>query len=336
MAKKHKSTFSIFAEAAGLYFSNIGKFVKYMTFPVLGQIFGLSFVFFTAYIYSANIDKIISKYPNINNVSTLIFISVLLTLPGLCIFCKAFWEYIVAYGAVNSTYENLIKSGKIYDYNAHTELIKRRAASFIGLWLIIGFISIAAICPFFFVICAIFAVYFVLAFQVFTFEPELSPVGCLKKSLILIKGNFGKTFVLLLLTGILTYLFIPNLFIKLFDFIGINSFFAKLILPFVNILPEINLQTIGIPAISASDISLFIIQTTVAQIAIQYTLPLRALIWTGWYQELNNSNSTVFSQGKTNKKSTKRPSEKLMENTHKKYSRKIDSNILKRASEKDE
>ena len=45
MAKKNKSVFGIFIESIGLYFSNFKQFVKYMTFPVLGQVLGLILVF---------------------------------------------------------------------------------------------------------------------------------------------------------------------------------------------------------------------------------------------------------------------------------------------------
>ncbi len=77
--------------------------------------------------------------------------------------------------------DNMLKSGKVYDFDAHTELIKRRSIPFIGLWF----------CLVFFVTCCIsfilgsrsvIAVFCVLVFQVFTYEPELSPIGCVKKA----------------------------------------------------------------------------------------------------------------------------------------------------------
>ena len=51
MAKKKNTTLTIFMESVGLYFSNFDKFVKYMTFPVLGQIFGLCL---TSYVFLQN------------------------------------------------------------------------------------------------------------------------------------------------------------------------------------------------------------------------------------------------------------------------------------------
>ena len=327
MAKKNKTPLGIFTEAIGLYFSNFDKFMQYMTFPVLGQIAGLGLVFLITFFYTQKIPVLVQKYSVFNDFNMLILLSIVITLPGLAIFVKAFWEYLVAYGAINSMLDNMLKSGRVYDFSAHTELIKRRTLQFVGLWFLFGIFSLFAICPLFWIICAIFAVYFVLVFQVFTYEPELSPFGCVKRSLGLVKGHFASTFMLMALAGALTYIFIPQLIIKLCSLCGINSFLSNLILPLVNVLPEINLQMYGIPMISKSEIALFTIETFLAQIIIQYTLPLRSILWSLWYKELG---------GKGEKKA-KRPSERLMEASNKKYGKKkLDKNILKRAMEKDE
>ncbi len=337
MTKKQQTPFGIFIESVGLYFSNFDKFLKYMTFPVLGQILGLVLVFLTTYFYSINMPKLIAKYPNLNSLSTLVVIAVVIALPGLAVFCKAFWEYLVAYGAVNSMLENMLRSGKVYDFDAHTELIKRRAVSFIGLWFLFGIFSFVAICPLMWVICAIFAVYFVLVFQVFTFEPELSPIGCVKKSLLLVKGHFSSTFMLIILVGFLTYIVIPQIVIKGFDAIGINIAFSKAILPLVKLFPELDLSEYGISKITHMYIALFTIQTIIAQILIQYTLPLRSILWAMWYKELNNGLPKQDLPKTKKRKSSKRPSEKLMEETKRKYSKKKpDDDILRRATEKDD
>ena len=338
MTKKQKTSFNILTESVGLYFSNFDKFFKYMTFPVLGQIAGLILVFLTTYLYTINMPKLIDKYPNLNSFSTLIAISVIISLPGLAIFCKAFWEYLVAYGAVNSMLDNLLRSGRVYDFEAHTELIKRRALPFIGLWLLFSIFSLIAICPLMWIICAIFTIYFVLTFQVFTFEPELSPFGCVKKSLILIKGKFAQTLMLFVIIGALTYYLIPQIITSGLDAIGINLALSNSIMPFVKLFPELDFSKYGITPITHSQIALITIQIIITQILIQYTLPLRSILWSMWYKELNNGIPSVDLPKTKNKKSSKRPSEKLMEASRKKYSskkEKLDDNILRRAMEKD-
>ena len=325
MTKKNKTPLGIFTEAVGLYFSNFDKFMKYMTFPVLGQIIGLGLVFLITFFYTQKIPLLVQKYSVFNDFNMLILLSIVITLPGLAIFVKAFWEYLVAYGAINSMLENMLKSGRVYDFSAHTELIKRRTLAFVGLWFLFGIFSIIALCPLFWIICAILAVYFVLVFQVFTFEPEQSPWGCVKRSLGLVKEHFASTFLLMALIGALTYIFIPQLVIKIFTLCGVNNFLSNLILPIINQLPDLNLQMYGIEPISKSEIAIFTIETFIAQILIQYTLPLRSILWSLWYKELG---------GVTKEK---KPSEKLMESSRKKYGKKkLDKNILKRASEKDE
>ncbi len=336
MTKQNKTPLGIFAESIGLYFSNFDKFVQYMSFPVLGQIAGLGLVLLITFFYTQNLPNLIEKYPALNNFNALILLSIIITLPGLAIFIKAFWDYLVAYGAINSMLDNMLKSGRVYDFDAHTELVKRRSVPFVGLWFLFGIFSILAICPLFWVVCGILAVYFVLVFQIFTFEPELSPAGCVKRSLNLIKGHFASTFMLMTFVGLLTYLFIPQIVIKLFDIGNINNFFANLIMPIVSQLPDLNLQMYGLPEIPKDSIALFTIQTFVAQILIQYTLPLRSILWSMWYRELAKADFKP-KETTSKKRKTKRPSEKLMEASHKKYGKKkIDPNILKRASEKDD
>ena len=336
MAKADKKPLGILAEATGLYFSNFDKFLKYMTFPVLGQIAGLGLIFFITYFYTLNLPKLIAKYPNLNDFWTLVGISVLITLPGLAIFCKAFWDYLVAYGAVNSMVGNMVKSGRVYDFDAHRELIHRRALPFIGLWFLFGIFSLIALCPLMWVLCGIFAIYFVLVFQVFTFEPEQSPLGCVRKSLLLIKGHFAQTLMLFTLIGLLTYYVIPQIILTGLNYTGITNGLSNSILPFVKLFPEIHLENYGISAITHLHVAVFTIQIILSQILIQYTLPLRSILWSLWYKNLNNG---IIAQDlpQKKKKSKKRPSEKLMEASKKKYSQtKIDDDIIRRAMEKDD
>ena len=338
MAKKEKGIFGILTESIGLYFSNFDKFFKYMSFPVLGQIAGLVLIFLTTYFYSVNMPKLIDKYPDLNNLGTLVGISVVIALPGLAIFCKAFWDFLVAYGAINSMLENMLKSGRVYDFAAHNELIKRRTIPFIGLWLLYSIFFALAACPLLWVPAGIFVVYFVLVFQVFTFEPELSPVGCAKKSLALVKGHFRDTFILLFLIGVLTYSIIPHIVTAACNGIGITTGLSNAIMPFVNLLPELHLEQFGFKILH-SDMASVTVNVVIAQIFIQYTLPLRSILWSMWYKELNGSIPQPEYNTKITKKkrTSKRPSEKLMEESRKKFSKeKLDDNIIRRAMEKDD
>lgn len=332
MSKKNKTPLGIFTESIGLYFSNFDKFVKYMTFPVLGQIGGLILIFGLYYLY-------IKYIPADLDFNLLILLAILVTVPGLAIFLKAFWEYLVAYGAVNSMLDNMLKSGKVYDFDAHTELIKRRTVPFVGIWLLVGIFSLLSALPIFWVPCGILAVFFVLIFQVFTYEPELSPVGCAKKSMLLIHGHFASTFMLIALAGALTYVFVPQIVLSISEILKITDALSNVAGAFLETLPilEINkyLALAYIPPITIEGLSTLVVSSFISQIFIQYTLPLRSILWGMWYRELNGSLPAPEKKKSTRK--VKRPSEKLMEESHKKYgTKKIDRNILRRAMEKDE
>ena len=343
MSKKKNAPLEIFAESLKLYFSNFDKFVKYMTFPVLGQILCLTLVLVLSYFYALNLPNLIEKFPAFKSFETSFIFAILITLPGLAIFTKAFGEYLVAYGAINSMLENMLKSGKVYDFDAHTELIKRRTIPFVGLWFLFGLFSVVALVPFFWVPCAVFAVYFILVFQVFTFEPELTPVGCVKKSLILIKGNFAKTFLLMTLVGTLTYIILPQIAMAFCDYTHITVALSGVLKPFVMLLPinQLNnfLSYIYISPLTVEKISLFTAAIFITQILVQYTLPVRTILWGLWYRKLEGSLHKITENKKTK---AKRPSEKLMEQSNKKFSykksvtKKIDRNILRRAMEKEE
>ena len=341
MTKKHNTPFEIFLESIGLYFSNFDKFIKYMTFPVLGQILGLIIIFSLTLFYNKNMTSLLDKFPNLYDTNLLLITLILLILPGLIIFLKAFWEYLVAYGAINSMLDNMLKSGKVYDFTAHTELIKRRTTPFIGLWLLFSIFSLISICPLFWIICGIFAIFFVLVFQVFTFEPEQSPIGCAKRSLILIKGHFASTFLLMALVGSLTYVLIPQLADKFFAITNLTNLLTNLTLPLIQALPLDSINNLltqnNIAILNPIDIAKIVVTSLIAQIFIQYTLPLRSILWGMWYRELNGEipKSEKTSPSKTKK--IKRPSEKLMKESHKKFAtKKIDRNLLKRAMKKDE
>ena len=332
MTKKYKTSFGIFTESVGLYFSNIKQFIKYMSFPIWGQISGLGLIFTITYFYTQNLPKLIERYPNLNNTNSLLILSLIIILPGLLIYLKAFWDYLVAYGSINSMLDNMLKSGRVYDFEAHKQLIQKRSASFVGLWLLLGLFSIIAIIPLFWIICGVLGVYFVLVFQVFTFEEDKTPIGCFKRSMELILKHFGMTFLLITLSAVLTYLFIPQLIVKLFDGIGITSVLADWIKPLFSQIPLVQIPNLG--AITDRQLGTIVVQSLVAQVLIQYTLPLRSILWSMWYKELSKNYTPAL---KTTKKySKKRPSEKLMEESHKKHGKKqLDKNILKRATEDD-
>lgn len=292
MVKVKNSIFGIFLQGLKLYFTNFGSFLKYMAFPVFGQIFGIVLTLMASYFYAQNLPKYITRGGIFDNFSIIFLILLIITLPGLLIFAKAFWDYLVAYGAVNSMLENMLKSGKVYDFPAHNEVITRRTLSFVGLWLLFGLFAIIGLFPLFWVIAGILFIYFVLIFQVFTFEPDKSPFGCFQKSVEIIKGNFARTLGLMALIGALTYCILPDLIKFFFNFTHITGFLTVPLDVWASQLPidEINNKITQSPLayqITSLEIAKSIVNFAWGYIVICLTLPLRSICWALWYKNLN-------------------------------------------------
>lgn len=292
MAKVANSVFGIFWQSSKLYFKNFGSFFKYMAFPVFGQILGIVLILFASYFYACCLNKLIVPGGIFDNFSMIFLFLLLVTLPGLFILIKAFWEYLVAYGAINSMVENMLKSGKVYDFHAHTEVITRRSAAFGWIWVLWALFGIIGIFPLFWVIAGILSVYFVLVFQVFVFEPEKSPFGCFQRSVMIIKGHFARTLGLMAILGILTYWLIPEGIRALFEISNIITFFA---IPFdslaqqlpINEINQLLLQSHTNYQITSLDIAKTIVEALLGYVLTCLTLPWRSICCALWYKNLN-------------------------------------------------
>lgn len=290
--KVKNSVFGIFGQSLELYFTNFGSFFKYMAFPVLGQILGIILALLASFVYIQNLPKMAAPGTIFDNFSMIFLVLFLITIPGLLIFAKAFWDYLVAYGAINSMVDNMLKSGKVYDFPAHTELIRRRMGGFVALWILLGLFATIAWFPLFWVVGGILFVYFILIFQVFTFEPDKSPIGCFQKSLTIIKGNFARTVGLMVLIGMLTYWLLPNVIGFIFDFISLTGFIA---IPFdiwaqqlpIEQMNNLFLQTPFAYQITSLMIAKAVVSFSLSYIVICFTLPLRSICWALWYKSLN-------------------------------------------------
>lgn len=293
MAKIENSVFGIFSKGMKLYFSNFFSFAKYMAFPVFGQIIGIILIFLASYFYTQHLQKTTTPEQMYNNIGSVFLILFLIILPGLLIFAKAFWDYLVAYGSVNSMLENLLKSGRVYDFPAHTQMITRRTGSFIALWFLAGILTIIGLIPLLWVIAGILFVYFILIFQVFTFEPDKSPIGCFKKSMTIIKGNFGKTLGLTMLLGIFTYWLLPLIVKYVLDFFYVIRFLAIPIDSWARQLPIDQLNSMLLKSsptayqVTSLDIAKSIVESSLSYIVVCFTLPFRSICYALWYKSLN-------------------------------------------------
>lgn len=314
--KSDCNIFAILVDSVKIYCTNFLKFTQYMAFPVLGQVLGLGLIFGLAFWYSQNLPALIDKSPAFNNPSTVLWCVILITVPGMIIFLKAFWDYLVAYGALNSMADSAMNVGKVYDFPAHNALVTNHTFKFVALWFVISLMSLIAVIPFFIVIGAIFFVYFILVFQVFVFEPDTSVIGCFKRSLNLIKGNFAKTFILMCVIAFFTHFLFVKGFSVFFDLIRVTELLTNPVEAWIsanipldslnNFLINLNPRT---EILSPAKIAQSIVYQVPFFIVTGFTLPLRSICWTLWYKALNTDCSGAEAKKKSVRKNKKKESE---------------------------
>lgn len=288
--KINDSIWSVLGESFKIYFTNIGKFTKYMLIPVFGQIIGIALIFGLTAWFGVSLPNLIEKYSALNNISVILILIVLITLPGFAIFLKAFWDYLVAYGAINSMTDALVSTGKLYDFKAHKEVITQQSYKYIGFLLVISILFLIGINPLFWVLGMIFFIYFILVFQVFTFEKDLSIYEIFKRSLELVKGNFARTFVIMIILYLISYYTLSFCTNALFEFIRFAEILKGIFETWAITLPinDVNsvLVAYRLPSITALEIANIIFASSITFMVAGLTLPLRSVTWSIWYKNL--------------------------------------------------
>ena len=275
-----KNVINVFTDGIKYYIKHFTSLFKYMSFPVFGQILGIIIVFTFTFIYMLMLPALSAKYLFFQNILNSLAVCLLIILPGLIIMLKAFWEYLIAYGAINSITANMVKSGNIYDISAHKKLITNNTPQFILLWLIISILIVLAIIPIFWIPALVLFVYFSFVFQVFTFDEKPNAINAFKTSFNMIKGHFAATFVLILLTALVSYTIIPKLFCILISLAGLDKFFLGAL--------KLSESTILIPSAKLTALEMYklIESSVVSSVITMLLLPMRSITWTLWYKKL--------------------------------------------------
>ncbi len=313
--------------AIKIYSMNFLKFCGYMTFPILGQVLGLLLTLCLAGIYTVYLPELALKYPIFKDNLTIVLCVVIITIPGMLVYIKAFWDYLVAYGAMNSVTEGYLETGKIYDFPAHNATVTKQAGKYIALWFLYSIFLFLAINPFLWVIGGILFVYFILIFQIFSYEPEQSPKGCFKRSFEMIRGNAFRTLLIMFIIGIFTHVLFVQGFSVFFDFTRLSgilgAFFEEYVVSYLplNVLNENILQinpTFDI--LTSAKVSSFLVYQIVAFLVIGYTLPLRSITWALWYHAILTKNEQIERRnGKNKKKALKKLSQDVIDRAMRKY-----------------
>lgn len=274
--------FKIFFKSIKTYFVYLDQTSKALLFPLLGQLLSVIAMFALAYLFNTNFDTIQKTLPFLNSeVNILVFLIIVFS-PFVIIFAKAFYDYIILFSSLNLVYytHSYKKKVKNVDFNSYNNSIQRRLFNYIVLMIII--IPSMIIAPF---MC--------LAYQIFAMESDVSPWNAIKRSFSMVKSNFIPSLIMLVLCYVVTYKFLPDLFIWFSRKISLYYFmvswgekFASL-LPFSSITNQVDLGILNdvinemfSPIKIAKDMASSIISFLV----VGFTLPFRCCCFTELYR----------------------------------------------------
>ena len=133
-------------------------------------------------------------------------------------------------------------------------------------------------------------IYFILVYQVFTFEPELSIPECFKRSFILVRGNWLRTFLLLAILSFFSIYIITEGITVVFDFLNLTDKICP-IFNFISNMVPLDLTNrilvhFKMEIITNEMISKAIFTSILSFIVTGLTLPMRSICWTLWYTNL--------------------------------------------------
>lgn len=284
--KLKNSIFFILWEGVKIYFSNIDKFLLYMLFPVFGQVIGIALSFGLSLGFA---DKVVQKA---DSPAVALLMILLLAIPGLLIFAKAFWDYMVAYVALNSMTEGAVTTGKVYDLDSHNEVATQRGWKYIGFLIILSVLMSLGSSIFFIIPGFVLWIYFILVFQVFTFEPDLSITDIFKRSFLLVKGNWARTFILMAVLGFFSMYILTEGITVVFDYLNLTASASSIFNFISNLIPLDLVNKILVHAnqsiITNEMISKTIFVSVLGMIISGLTLPIRSICWSLWYKNLSD------------------------------------------------
>ena len=293
--KKRKvslNIFSIFFSSVKVYFLYLDKFVKYLLFPVFGQIFGIIAIFTIAYLFNTNSETLQMKIPFLADEKNFFIVYICCLVPFFIIFMKAFYDYIIAFSSLNSVCYIITPKKKVQDvdFKTHDSAIERRLFPYIVLLFLFSLLSIVLLIPIFW----IFIPFLILIFQVFALEQSAGPVSSIGRSIDLVRGHYFVTLLAIILCLLFTYVLIPDLFVWTFNYFRITPFLTSPVENFVSVMPidfgRINevLKAAGSSDIyNSSTIAKMLVESTVYSIFVMFTLPLRCCVFTNLYAALD-------------------------------------------------
>ncbi len=302
MARKKSNkiidVFLIFFSSIKTYFLYLDQCVKYLLFPIFGQLISLIILFTIVYYFNTNIDNIRNISAFFEDDKHLFVIYSLTLLPFLIVFMKAVYDYIIAFCALNLLFYTVSNKKKVkdIDFSANRKVIERKIINYVILMFLVTFLLIVP--PLIFV-APIIWVFLSLSFQVLSFENDISGQRAISRSIELVKGNVIPTVILLLLCSIVTYWFLPSMFIWACEKLSLITFMIGRIETFVNLLSLDSLNellSIINFKLDSLTIAKYMAENVVTLIVIAFTLPFRCCCFTQLYKLYDSEKIKDFSK----------------------------------------
>lgn len=290
--------FRIFFSSIKTYFLYLDQCVKYLLFPIFGQLISLIILFTIVYYFNTNIDNIRNISAFFEDDKHLFVIYSLALLPFLIVFMKAVYDYIIAFCALNLLFYTVSNKKKVkdIDFGANRKVIERKIINYVILIFLVTFLLIVP--PLIFV-APIIWVFLSLSFQVLSFENDISGQRAISRSIELVKGNVIPTVILLLLCSIVTYWFLPSMFIWACEKLSLITFMIGRIETFVNLLSLDSLNellSIINFKLDSLTIAKYMAENVVTLIVIAFTLPFRCCCFTQLYKLYDSEKIKDFSK----------------------------------------
>ncbi len=290
--------FQIFFSSIRTYFLYLDQCVKYLSFPILGQLISLTILFTLTYYFMTNIDNIINLSPLFENSKNLYILFWLVLLPFFIVFIKAFYDYIIAFCALNILFYTVSNKKKVkdIDFNSNKKVIERKLLNYI---LLMFLVTILLIVPPLLFVAPIVWIFLCLSFQVLSFEDNISARGAISRSIQLVKGNVISTLILIVLCAILTYWFLPSMFIWACEKVSFITFLIGRFELFVGLLNLDSLNdmlAIFNISLDCLTISKYLAENVVSIVVIAFTLPFRCCCFTQLYKLYDSEKIKDFSK----------------------------------------
>ena len=302
MARKKSNkiinVFSIFFSSVRTYFLYLDQCVKYLSFPILGQLISLTVLFIIVYYFNTNIDNIIKLSPFFENSKHLYSLFGIVLLPFFIVFIKALYDYIIAFCALNILFYTVSNKKKVkdIDFDANKKVIERKIVNYI---ILIFFVILMLFVPPLIFIAPITWIFLCLSFQVLSFEDNISAKNAISRSIELVKGNVFSTIILLLLCAAVTYWFLPSMFVWACEKVSFITFLIGRFEAFVDLLNlDLLNEKLAVVNISLDSLTIakYMAENVVSVIVVAFTLPFRCCCFTKLYKLYDSEKIKDFSK----------------------------------------